>query len=117
MYSLIVTAKMNDIDPQAWLADVLARVCRNIGAIPFTGVILAHSNEAEWQSFKTNNEGRHRPHLRYQGPKDFRNEVTKFVTVAGRERRPAAIPSVRSPIDQMVQPPFRRVKSQSRSMT
>jgi hypothetical protein len=26
MYSLIVTAKMNDIDPQAWLADVLARV-------------------------------------------------------------------------------------------
>jgi transposase len=30
MYSLIVTAKMNDIDPQAWLADVLAR----IAAIP-----------------------------------------------------------------------------------
>src|ERR1044071_5668908 len=26
----------------------------NIGAIPYTGVILAHSNEAEWQSFKTN---------------------------------------------------------------
>ena len=26
MYSLIVTAKMNDIDPQAWLADVLARI-------------------------------------------------------------------------------------------
>ena len=26
----------------------------NIGAIPFTGIILAHSNEAEWQSFKTN---------------------------------------------------------------
>ena len=25
MYSLIVTAKMNDVDPQAWLADVLAR--------------------------------------------------------------------------------------------
>ena len=23
MYSLIVTAKMNDLDPQAWLADVL----------------------------------------------------------------------------------------------
>jgi len=23
MYSLIVTAKMNDVDPQAWLADVL----------------------------------------------------------------------------------------------
>jgi IS66 C-terminal element/Transposase IS66 family len=26
MYSLIVTAKMNDIDHQAWLADVLARI-------------------------------------------------------------------------------------------
>ena len=26
----------------------------NIGAIPFTGIIMAHSNEAEWQSFKNN---------------------------------------------------------------
>jgi transposase len=26
MYSLIVTAKMNSVDPQAWLADVLARI-------------------------------------------------------------------------------------------
>jgi serine protein kinase len=26
----------------------------NIGAIPFAGVILAHSNESEWQSFKAN---------------------------------------------------------------
>jgi hypothetical protein len=26
LYSLIITAKMNDIDPQAWLADVLARI-------------------------------------------------------------------------------------------
>ncbi len=26
----------------------------NIGAIPFSGIIMAHSNEAEWQSFKTN---------------------------------------------------------------
>ncbi|SDP25434.1 IS66 C-terminal element [Sulfitobacter litoralis] len=26
MHTLIVTAKMNDIDPQAWLADVLARL-------------------------------------------------------------------------------------------
>ncbi|MDA9393135.1 hypothetical protein WN73_21770 [Bradyrhizobium sp. CCBAU 45394] len=26
MYSLIVTAKMNDLDPQAWIADVLARI-------------------------------------------------------------------------------------------
>jgi hypothetical protein len=26
MYSLIVTAKMNGVDPQAWLADVLKRI-------------------------------------------------------------------------------------------
>jgi serine protein kinase len=26
----------------------------NIGAIPFAGMVLAHSNEAEWQSFKAN---------------------------------------------------------------
>jgi transposase len=29
MYSLIVTAKMNDIDPQLWLADVLARIANH----------------------------------------------------------------------------------------
>src|SRR3569833_2626168 len=30
----------------------------NIGAIPFQGIIMAHSNEAEWQSFRNikNNE-------------------------------------------------------------
>ena len=26
MYSLIVTAKLNNLDPQAWLADVLGRI-------------------------------------------------------------------------------------------
>jgi transposase len=26
MYSLIISAKLNDIDPQAWLADVLRRI-------------------------------------------------------------------------------------------
>jgi serine protein kinase len=26
----------------------------NIGAMPFQGIVLAHSNEAEWQSFKNN---------------------------------------------------------------
>jgi transposase len=26
MYTLITTAKLNDVDPQAWLADVLARI-------------------------------------------------------------------------------------------
>src|SRR6202795_336941 len=29
MYSLIVTAKMNDVDPQAWLADVLAHIAEH----------------------------------------------------------------------------------------
>ena len=29
MYSLIVTAKMNDVDPQAWLADILARIAEH----------------------------------------------------------------------------------------
>ena len=29
MYSLMVTAKMNDVDPQAWLADVLARIAEH----------------------------------------------------------------------------------------
>jgi transposase len=29
MYSLIVTAKMNDVDPQAWLADVLSRIAEH----------------------------------------------------------------------------------------
>jgi transposase len=26
MYSLIVTAKLNDVDPRSWLADVLSRI-------------------------------------------------------------------------------------------
>jgi transposase len=26
MYSLVVTAKMNEVDPRAWLADVLSRI-------------------------------------------------------------------------------------------
>ena len=29
VYSLIVTAKLNDVDPQAWLADVLARIANH----------------------------------------------------------------------------------------
>lgn len=32
MYSLIVTAKMNEVDPQAWLADVLARLPEMTGS-------------------------------------------------------------------------------------
>jgi hypothetical protein len=29
MYTLIITAKMNDVDPQAWLADALARIAQH----------------------------------------------------------------------------------------
>ena len=29
MYSLISTAKLNDVDPRAWLADVLARIANH----------------------------------------------------------------------------------------
>jgi IS66 C-terminal element len=29
MYSLIVTCKLNDVDPQAWLADVLSRIAEH----------------------------------------------------------------------------------------
>jgi transposase len=29
MYSIIVTAKMNDVDPQLWLADVLTRLAEH----------------------------------------------------------------------------------------
>jgi hypothetical protein len=29
MYSLIVSAKLNDVDPRAWLADVLGRIANH----------------------------------------------------------------------------------------
>ena len=29
IYSIVVTAKMNDVDPQAWLTDVLARIAEH----------------------------------------------------------------------------------------
>ena len=45
MLTLIHTAKLNDVDPQAWLADVLGRIavtrlatCRGIGAPPFLSI-------------------------------------------------------------------------------
>ena len=41
----------------------------NIGAIPFTGVVLAHSNEVRMAELQGQQEQRslHRPHLRHQG--------------------------------------------------
>jgi len=44
MYSLIVTAKMNDIDPQAWLADVLGRLPN------MTPTQVPHMLPWNWQS-------------------------------------------------------------------
>jgi hypothetical protein len=51
MYSLIVTAKMNDIDPQAWLADVLARLPDRTasqvpGLLPWNWQPFAHPQAA-----------------------------------------------------------------------
>lgn len=47
MYSLIVTAKMNDVDPSAWLADVLARM---------PGIVVSHLQELlpwNWKAAQT----------------------------------------------------------------
>jgi hypothetical protein len=62
MYSIIVTAKMNDIDPQAWLADVLNRIadtrligstisCLETGAL-FRRVLIRRSGNLIIQSTK-----------------------------------------------------------------
>ncbi len=42
----------------------------NLGALPFQGIVLAHSNESEWEKFQEQQEqrGLSRPHLRRQGP-------------------------------------------------
>jgi transposase len=32
MYLLIITAKLNDIDPRAWLADVLVRIADHLAS-------------------------------------------------------------------------------------
>ena len=34
MYSLIETAKLTDVDPKAWLADVLARIADHPALLP-----------------------------------------------------------------------------------
>lgn len=41
MYTLIATAKLNDINPQAWFADVLARIADH-PASRFDGLLLWH---------------------------------------------------------------------------
>ena len=51
MYSLIVTAKLNDIDPRAWLADVLRRIADHPASqlhelLPWNWSIPAQSNAA-----------------------------------------------------------------------
>ncbi len=69
----------------------------NIGAIPFQGIILAHSNEAEWQTLQEQPQQRslHRPHLRHQGAvlpaRDRGAEDLREAGVAARSwpRRPA----------------------------
>ncbi len=43
MYSLITTAKMNDIDPQAWLADVLARLPLFSDSVTYAAVLNSKS--------------------------------------------------------------------------
>ncbi len=49
MYSLIVTAKMNDVDPQAWIADVLARIAEH--PVQRLGDLLPWN----WEGAKTKN--------------------------------------------------------------
>ena len=46
MYTLIQTARLNDVDPQAWLADVLARI--NEHKITDLGALLPWCWAAEW---------------------------------------------------------------------
>ncbi|HEX9524374.1 MAG TPA: IS66 family transposase [Reyranella sp.] len=52
LYSLIVTAKLNDVDPQAWLADVLARIAGHPASrvdelLPWNWVTHAHQASRE----------------------------------------------------------------------
>ena len=52
MYTLIHTAKLNDVDPQAWLADVLARIADT----PQTQ--LAALLPWEWRPERSHKKGR-----------------------------------------------------------
>jgi transposase len=50
MYTLIQTARLNDVDPQAWLAEVLARI--NEHKISDLGALLPWRWAAEWERRK-----------------------------------------------------------------
>lgn len=50
MYTLIQTARLNEVDPQAWLADVLARI--NDHKITDLGALLPWRWAAEWERRK-----------------------------------------------------------------
>ncbi len=67
MYSLIVTAKMNGIDPQAWLADVLSRIAAHPAQlIPPIGWMSCYPGIGRLQRQRSRSE--RRDHARQQGP-------------------------------------------------
>jgi len=58
MYSLIITAKMNDVDPQAWLAEILARIAghsvhRIDELLPWNWQSSAPASRAAWRRSAT----------------------------------------------------------------
>lgn len=65
MYSLIVTAKMNGIDPQAWLTDILARIAAKMkqkagpGKVP-AGQVLKDIRRADPPAIFGGREDPHR---------------------------------------------------------
>ncbi len=65
MYSLIVTAKMNDVDPQAWLADVLARIAEH-PAHRLDELLPWNWRPADARSARQPDHGRHHPRLHHQ---------------------------------------------------
>ena len=68
MYSLIVTAKMNDVDPQAWLAEVLARIndlpqTRLDELLPWEWKRLRQTTARDGNPATVETHGRHDPGL------------------------------------------------------
>ena len=56
VYTLIETCKMNDVDPQAWLADVLARfqITPLTNSLMHRGIGDRHVSRAPWQLERLN---------------------------------------------------------------